>query len=322
MQTSRSKKRSPTILETLLRTRGGAYRSSGRDSVFFHVFTGVQFTPVKAERKNFSVGLKVDTPPGGTARHAEAKKRADYWEHSKKLAWGSLIALVLVSDRIQVYLGTIVSRNTEVAESAKSNAKTIELRVSFFDAEIELLALRSKTSQFGDAAIQHAFLLDNGVMFEAVRPFLETLRTIEPTSIPFSDYIAREESLTGIPVQPPRYAKVPGFSYDLKCLNKVPLALRATDTGSIETTRQALKQNSSLDVSQVNSVVDALTREICLIQGYVPSMSIHTVFLTYFDTKPSRDRKGNFIILAVQIGIVLTLLLELYGKRTAPSASG
>lgn len=251
----------------------------------------MEFTTVKAERRSFSVGLRVDTPPGGTARHADAKKRADYWEHSKKLSWGSLIALIIVSEQTQIFLGTIISRNTDIAESAKRTAKSIELRVSFFDAEIELLALRSGTTH--SRGPRTSFLLDNGIMFESVRPFLDTLRTVEPTSIPFSEYISREEDLSGIPMQPPRYARVPGFVYDLKCLNKSPLTLQAMNPASIAATRQALIQNSSLDVSQVHSVVDALTREICLIQGCVIWRYYARLSLTYlarYLAPPGRER--------------------------------
>ena len=119
-----------TILEKLLASKGGAYRTSGVNSVFFYLYTGVRFAPVKAERRNFSVGLLLDAPPGG-ARDKNGKKRAEYWDHSKRLQRGSLVALVLISPgRFQVFLGTTISTGADIGESAKPDADTIQLRIS------------------------------------------------------------------------------------------------------------------------------------------------------------------------------------------------
>jgi hypothetical protein len=161
-----------TTLEKLLASKGGAYRTSGINSVFFYLYTGVRFAPVKAERRNFTVGLLVDAPPG-SARDKNGKKRAEYWDHSKRLQRGSLVALVLISSgRFQVFLGTTISTGADIGESAKADANTIQLRISFFDADIALMALRRMPISISTST--YAVLLDNSIMFESIYPFLRT----------------------------------------------------------------------------------------------------------------------------------------------------
>jgi hypothetical protein len=265
----RSEKRT-TALEKLLASKGGAYRTSGINSVFFYLYTGAQFASVKAERRNFTVGLLLDAPAGG-ARDPNGKKRAEYWDHSKRLQRGSLVALVLISPgRFQVFLGTIISTGADIGESAKADANTIQLRISFFDAEIELMALRLQPISIDTST--YAVLLDNSIMFEAMEPFLRTLQKVEPTFIPFANTISHSGSLGSVKVEPPRYARVPWFRYNLQCLappNMNIPSLDVNDEAAVALARQHLVRSSSLDRSQVDGVIGTLTREVSLIQGCV-----------------------------------------------------
>jgi hypothetical protein len=261
-------KRHPTLLEKLLSSKGGAYRTSGTNSVFFRLYTGARFAPVKAERRNFTVGVRLDAPPG-SARDESAKKRAEFWEHSKGLQHGSLVALILISPgRSQVFLGTTVSMATDIAESAKADAKTILLRISFFDAEVELMGLRQHPITVN--ASTYAVLVDSGIMLASLNPFLQTLQNVEPTSIPFSEIISHSGPLDSLQVEPPRYARVPGFKYNLQCLARpgenIP-NLDVNNVMAVALARQQLSRSSDLDSSQVDALVDTLTREVSLIQG-------------------------------------------------------
>lgn len=270
-------KQHATTLEKLLASKGGAYKTSGLNSVFFHLYTGARFAPLKAERRNFTVGLILDTPPGAP-RDQSGKRRAEYWEHSKRLQHGSLVALILISPgRLQVFLGIIISMGADIAESAKADVNTIQLRISFFDAEIELMALRRQPISINKSTC--AVLLDNNIMFESLHPFLRTLQNVEPTFIPFSNFLSYSGRLDSLPVEPPRYARVPWFKYNLQCLARSGMdipTLDVNDETSVALARQRLLHSSDLDPSQVNALVDALTREVCLIQGcvlYPPSVT-------------------------------------------------
>ncbi|KAH9007625.1 hypothetical protein EDB83DRAFT_2236280 [Lactarius deliciosus] len=261
-------RRPSTLLEKLLSSKGGAYKTSGLNAVFFQLYTGACFAPLRAERRNFTVGLVLDSPPGAP-RDQNGKKRAEYWEHSKRLQQGSLVALALISPgRFQVFLGTTVSNGVDIAESAKANEETIQLRVSFFDAEIELMALRRQPISVDKSTF--AVLIDNKIMFEALHPFLRTLKGVEPTSAPFSAFISRSGNLTSMPVGPPRYTRVPLFKYNLQCLARPGENIPSVDVNnatSVAIARQQLVRSSELDPSQVDAVIGTLTREISLIQG-------------------------------------------------------
>ena len=281
-----------TLLEKLLASKGGAYRTSGGiNSVFFYLYTGARFAPVKAERRNFTVGLLLDAPPGG-ARDKNGKKRAEYWDHSKRLQRGSLVALLLISPRrFQVFLGTTISTGSDIGESAKpdANADTIQLRISFFDAEIELMALRRHPITINSST--YALLLDNSIMFEAIQPFLRTLQEVEPTSIPFASSISRSGSLDSLQVEPPRYARVPWFRYNLECLAQRGLHIPSLDINdgmAVARARQHLVGSSELDPSQVDALLGALTREVSLIQGCV----VYLIFITGF-LSPSCQTSWN-----------------------------
>ncbi|KAH8981146.1 hypothetical protein EDB92DRAFT_2055683 [Lactarius akahatsu] len=258
----------PTLLEKLLSSKGGAYKTSGVNSVYFQLYTGARLAPLRAERRNFTVGLTLDSPPGAP-RDENGKKRAEYWEHSKRLQQGSLVALALISPgRSQVFLGTIVSQGADIAESAKPDANTIQLRISFFDAEIELMALRCQPISIDKSTF--AVLIDNQIMFEALNPFLRTLKDVEPTSIPFADFISYSGNLAFMPVGPPRYTRVPLFKYDLQCLARPGERISSVDVNNptaVAIARQQLIRSSNLDPSQVEAVIGTLTREVSLIQG-------------------------------------------------------
>ncbi|KAI9453340.1 hypothetical protein F5148DRAFT_1289158 [Russula earlei] len=71
-------------------------------------------------------------------------------------------------------------------------------------------------------------------------------------------------------VEIPRYARVPGFRYDLQCLARSGLHIPGLDVKSetsVALARQHLLRSSNLDPSQVDALIDALTREVSLIQG-------------------------------------------------------
>ncbi|KAK0443139.1 uncharacterized protein EV420DRAFT_1649417 [Desarmillaria tabescens] len=262
----------PIQLENLLKTRGGMYRTSGYNSTMFHIYTNVEYSPLQAERRGFTVGLVIDAPPSERARHPDPKIRKEYWERagSRRLSAGSFVALVVAhSRRLRIYVGSVSSSTDDIIESSKVHESRIEVRVKFFDPDVELGALRQEKITID----QHrfAFLVDNNIMFESIRPFLEKLCSVEPTSIPFSNYICGD-TLRGVAVVPPKYTQNPSFRYNLECLSKDRIReyvhpLNATDPLSIRRARLQLKSSSILDPSQCDAVVDALTQEVALIQG-------------------------------------------------------
>ena len=236
----------------------------------FTVYTDVHYANLGTTSQGFSIGLKVRCPPG-RGRDPDWRERVDYWKNagSKRLTSGSLVALALVSrGSFEVYLANLVSSARDIAESAKHSADNIQIKAAFFDSEVEIEASKKEKITIDENTF--ALLIDNGIMFESVRPFLKTLSTVDSTSIPFSRYICAQASLNNVEVRPPRYATAPGFRLKLQSVAKPGQRIDPLDVNnpaSIARARAQLRQLSVLDPSQADSVVDSLVREFSLIQG-------------------------------------------------------
>ncbi|KAF7376292.1 hypothetical protein MSAN_00044600 [Mycena sanguinolenta] len=267
-----------TVLSQLIKSRGGKYRghAEGQDQVLFNVYTNVEFFPLVPDWRGLSVQLAVDTPPG-RARQSKAGARAEFWKgmSGKRLIQGGLVALVWQEgSRADVHLGIIASGLTELTESAqKQNGDNrVFIRVVFFDPAVELRILNIIKNR-NSIQTGTKVLVEATVMYEAIRPFLESLRT-EPESLPFGQYLVHRsrEFLSTVNVTPPRYALVPGFTYQLASLFPPEagiddLKLNVADPMSVAHVRAELKASSRLDDSQCEAVVDTLTRELAMIQG-------------------------------------------------------
>jgi hypothetical protein len=218
-----------------------------------------------------------------------------------------------------VFLGAIISTGADIGESAKADVNTIQLRISFFDAEIELMALRRQPISINTST--YAVLVDNSIMFEAIQPFLRTLQEAEPTSIPFGNIISQSESLDSLQVHPPRYARVPWFRYNLQCLARSGMnipSLDIKDETAVALARQHLVRSSDLDPSQADALIGTLTREVSLIQGYVVYSSFENGFLSSY-CQPSWNRKGTSNHRQGQMGLILMSEKELHRKGDSAS---
>ncbi|KAL0575353.1 hypothetical protein V5O48_006604, partial [Marasmius crinis-equi] len=154
--------KSPTKIEQLIQNHGGVYRTSGHNSLMFQVYAHVEFSPVKAHRRELTVGLIMDAPPGN-ARSPDRKVREEFWHRTKRLGSGGLICLLLARDaNLSIYPGIVLSSNTDIAESAKVYEDQVEIRVRFFDPEVELMALRRDKLGNPDQ-FSHAVLIDNNI---------------------------------------------------------------------------------------------------------------------------------------------------------------
>ena len=269
---SYGEKRELTELEKLLEKGGGLFRSPEKNSVVFNVYTEVHYAQLSAGSQGLAIGLKVRCPPGN-GRDPNSKKRVEYWKHagSKKLTSGSLVTLVLVSrGTFTAYLANLVSSADDIAESAKHSEDFIQIKAAFFDPEVEIEALRKEKITIDMNTF--AILVDNGVMFESVRPFLKTLSTIDSTSIPFSRYICAQTALNNTEIHPPKYSTAPGFRFRLQSVAQPGQTIDPLDVNnpaSIARARAQLRRFSILDPSQADVIVDSLTRDISLIQGWV-----------------------------------------------------
>jgi hypothetical protein len=268
----------PTQLDEVLKRRGGKYHGhlDNQDAVLFNIYTNAEFLEITPDRRGLSVGMTIDTPPG-RARTADASRRVWFWEgmSGKRLISGGLVALLWQrGNEIDVHLGTISSSIRDHVASAKQSSERIAIRVSFFDSDVQLRILQELRRPVLERE-GLKLLVEATVMFASVRPFLEAL-CVEPTMLPFSRYLVLQPpgSLGEIRIDPPVYARGPEFTFQLASLlspesDLDDLKLAATDPESIENARLQLRTYSTLDPSQADAIVDSLTREWGLIQGFV-----------------------------------------------------
>ncbi|KAG9009435.1 hypothetical protein FRB93_005371 [Tulasnella sp. JGI-2019a] len=267
-----------TSLTKLLASDGGLYKSpnDGSESAVFSVYTGVEFKKLSCDINH---GLSIEilfNAPAGRARQATAAARAAYWESvgRKRLMQGGLVALVWKTGfgegDTKIYLGIITSFLDDLIQSTKQSNDRVALKISFLQPEANMRILAS-LQRGGAAAEGRKCLVEAPIMFESIRPFLETLKQVTPTSIPFARYLAHPENgtLQGVQLQLPAYACVPNFSVDLSCLFNTPtqLKLHPSDPGSVERARLTLKAQSRLDPSQADAVLNTLVSEVSMIQG-------------------------------------------------------
>ncbi|KAG8980485.1 hypothetical protein FRC05_006118 [Tulasnella sp. 425] len=269
-----------TQLDVILAKSGGLYKanSSGWDSVMFSMYTGVNFESMECDvRRGLAVDLTFDTPQG-PAQDESPVKRAMYWESvgKKRLMQGGLLGLLWIppnssTQGIRFYLGTVTSNLDDLRRSAKQSADRLSLKVSFFDAEPELRILNA-LQQRRPSDEGTKLLIEAPIMFESIRPFLDTLKSRPPASIPFSRYIAHHDSgdLSSVTIDPPAYV-TPRFAFKLDCLfdwkHPIKLSLRPHDELSVQHAREMLRAKSRLDPSQADAMVNVLTSEVSLIQG-------------------------------------------------------
>jgi hypothetical protein len=271
----RSPKRAQSKLIELLLKKGGKYHGlvGSQESLMFNVYSGVRFGPLVPDWKGISTSILIDTPPG-RARSDRPGARVAFWEgmSGKRLFQGGLIALVWVSrNEVAVHLGVIASSVKDLTEHVRANKESVRLRVVFFDTKLQLRVLQDlRNPQSSRGGIR--FLVESPVMFEAIRPFLEALK-VEPEIVPFSRYLVHHPPgfLSSCELEPPKYARLPNFTFQLASLfpdeaEVEDLTLSVMDPHSIKHARTELRR-SRLDPSQAEAVVDALTREVALIQG-------------------------------------------------------
>lgn len=277
------------MLFKLIGKHGGFYRTNvNKESVMFPLYNVLKFEPLTLDRRGVSCGVVIDAPPFQGARSERARERSNAWENSSKqrLSQGALVVLLwsTPTEETRLYLGVITSSTRDLAASAADNKEALHLtvKISFFDPEAETRILAEVKQGSHPRSHEKRILTECPIMFESIRPFLEVLQG-EPTLVPFQRYLAHSEtgSLQDAMPAPPRYSTGPVFEFELGHLfhpdsGVEVLKLRASSPASIQAARAALKaahptnpliRASVLDESQADALVDALTREVALIQG-------------------------------------------------------
>ncbi|KAI6041099.1 hypothetical protein EDC04DRAFT_2893494 [Pisolithus marmoratus] len=273
-----SSNRSKTQLHNVLQKNGGKYvgHIDSHNSIMFNVYAGAKFLSVVPDHGGLSVSLTIHTPPG-RASSRQGNERVTFWQgmSGKRLPQGGLIALLwedALTKIVSVHLGVVANSNAELTNYVRTDQDHVKLRIVFFDSSVELKVLQSlQNRRFGSGDMR--MLVESPIMFEGIRPFLEALRVV-PETIPLSKYLVFRPPnfLRQCVIDPPQYARFPGFEFQLASLfpddgEVDDLRLNVNSADSIEYARDVLRDQSRLDPSQVDAIIDVLTRELALIQG-------------------------------------------------------
>jgi hypothetical protein len=133
--------------------------------------------------------------------------------------------------------------------------------------------LRNRTAQ-------KMLLIKSDIILDTIKPYLKALQGIEPLDVPFSKYLHPGASLQDAKVATPEYSRVPGFRWHIGHLVNEEMveaskSFDPNDEFEVSAARALLARTSVLDASQSNAIVDMLTQEVALVQGYASPLMIH-----------------------------------------------
>ncbi|PKY47020.1 P-loop containing nucleoside triphosphate hydrolase protein [Rhizophagus irregularis] len=196
-----------------IQERGGRFKYNNgiSDNGDLQVYTHIQFVKIGCNRrKGFYCTIRFNSP---RFRNSESQRgRRDYWEKTKKLLTGSLIAIILSnpnpkqtrsnnsfnnndnisisnSDLYSIYFGVVTLRD----ENALSrDADYCDIDISFVDRSIYSLALNeiSKFEEINRKSLEKRFMVESiGVYFESYYHILKTLKETDPNTLPFGKYL-------------------------------------------------------------------------------------------------------------------------------------
>ncbi|GAA5948709.1 hypothetical protein JCM3765_004981 [Sporobolomyces pararoseus] len=262
-------------LGNLLRREGGRYRAHSSihaDSSDLNIYAGVEFAGVSlSEHHELQLTLELDFPAHFGRSHVV-----------RHLAYGNLVGLICrrIGSRgggegfnpqdVRIFLGLVTS------EASGPRGQRKQVGITFFEGELYLEALRQFEAQ-KKGRTDHGEMICfevPGFLLGTLQPFLKALQSIEPATIPFAKYLSAlpPPADSPITIDAPLFARTPGFTYDLSGSlkeNSPPgtLLLNIQDQDSVEAARQIMTESSKLDPSQVDAMIDSLSREVALVRG-------------------------------------------------------
>ena len=226
-------------------------------------------------RRGLEAQISFLQPP--SIRKKSASERRKWWEETKRLEEGILIAFLSVNDaKSSILFFTVSQKCTDAKKKfilssgdhqATITAKLASRKQSDLEKLVELSCSRTK-----------GILVEfPGTIPGTFVPILESIQSMQHLSrLPFRQWILpdriaiSDDELAASDVPPPLYARIPGFRFSLR-----PILKDVGDTFSInprlpsndDKTIDDIGRKTSLDRGQCRALVAALTREFAFIQG-------------------------------------------------------
>ncbi|CAB4491510.1 P-loop containing nucleoside triphosphate hydrolase protein [Rhizophagus irregularis] len=267
-----------------LREEGGRFRyDKGDISGDLNVYANIRFVSINVHKYRGFISRVAFTPP--KIRSAKDEKyRLQYWERSRKLMNGSLICVLWQNENgnslnnnetnptptYSLYFGVVVEKNERLLSRFETEAM---IDIHFIESSIYPIVLEDISMGRNHPARVKRFMVEStGVYFESYNHILKTLQGTNPSDVPFRQYLISPLERQYTQVATPLYTRAPRFHFDLSILLKNhgdSLLLNVQDETSKENAIKKLSTPdvSTLDETQSRALVDALSREIALIEG-------------------------------------------------------
>lgn len=231
--------------------------------------------------------VRCDQPPPVASLNPQ--QRRDWWQNSRRLQAG---ALVCVIDKTETVMFFTVSESTLRKKGDQENRteRTIAdyLLESQTDSKVLTLsddrdylyvnlklveATRNDTAQALNwyksvGPLRYRHLLEfPGILLASFKYTLDALKEMrQKLSMPFVDLLAPSDAKTTVAsVQPPRFARRAGFTFDLGCLTHDGTEFLVSPQQLPDP--KEVESRTSLDSTQSSALLNTLSREFSLIQG-------------------------------------------------------
>ncbi|PSK60183.1 NFX1-type zinc finger-containing protein 1 [Elsinoe australis] len=211
------------------------------------------------------------------------KDRKARWEQSRHLQPYSVVCLLTTMGRVVFcrvvrefqgtrtpYQGseTVVPRPSRDDVSLHHNAKRASVLVQPVRLDSSSVENLIYLHQFGESAGKCTLVEFPGILLPAFMPTLEALQALSQSgTMPFEEFLVPDTSTNDVHIPPPAYASDPDFSMSLSSICKRDATMSFQPNNSSPSDHEMLHASSSLDRSQAQTVLDALSRKLAHLQG-------------------------------------------------------
>lgn len=231
--------------------------------------------------------LTVRCKQPGPVRTMADNSRRSWWEQSKRLQAGALTCVLDAQGMLQFF---VVAESTLRVEPAEKKDQKLEnddqakekpkhhtlssdrewLYVSLNLVDTSPIFIGRALRWFRDVRSgPRRFLVEfPGVLLASFKHTLEALQQLsKKPDLPFAGLLApvKPDQQPDVVLSPPLFARAPGFEFKLDCLakDKKAFTIKTAQPPSVE----EVAEKTGLDLTQSESLINTLRREISLIQG-------------------------------------------------------
>lgn len=255
-------------------------------------------------RSGLAVVVEFDQPK--PLRNKGKNQTEKWWEESKRLRAGTLVALVSKGMVMFFSVGQTESGQQSGHPSLHSDPRRATVSLDMVDPGEEDITWVCTNLAAGHP---QSLIELPSILLASFKPTLQALqKMIRSSQIPFSEFLTQEPGEAELAhVPPPAYAQAPGFAFKLACL-------RGNETLSYTAGKpfdyRALHTKSTLDQSQQAALINALSRRVALIQGPPGTGKSYTGVATIKTVLESKRDSFGPIICVCYTNHALDQLLE------------